>query len=374
VGLDRARSVEIGARACAARDRLIILIARIAEGEIVHRALARRERAAGGEQGVGDHLAGLDVAGDDRGGESGIQHRAFGHSKVDRPKATVVHRDRIVDEGAEDVERGGATDRIRRVEIVRLLIAGSGEIDDRRAGHGIDGDGDRYAGAIVHLVGEGAVLQPADQPPDGLLGIGHDVAHVGVDRLAAIFAGDSSKLGGAARAGGDLGLDIGDVAVGISGRPVARSEQGAKLGFEEAALVHEKLVVEKNALLEDRLAVGRHRSRRDPADIGMVTARGDEPGRVRICVGREDREDDRDVGKMGATPIGGVEHVSVARLHAPAVARLPVGAAAPRLDNRPDRIPHRSEMDRDVGGVGDQGAGAVEQGAGEIEPLLDVHR
>ena len=64
MGLHRARPVEIRAGPGAARDRLIILMRRVAEGEIVHRPLARRQRAASGEQAIGDHLAGLDIAGD----------------------------------------------------------------------------------------------------------------------------------------------------------------------------------------------------------------------------------------------------------------------------------------------------------------------
>src|SRR3712207_7410789 len=49
-----------------------------------------------------------------------------------------------------------------------------------------------------------AVGQATDQPAHRLLGIGHDVAHIGVDRLAAVFAGDPAQLGGPAGAGRDL--------------------------------------------------------------------------------------------------------------------------------------------------------------------------
>ena len=50
VGLHRARPVMVGTGARSAGDRLVILVARIAEGEIVHRPLARRQPAGRGEQ------------------------------------------------------------------------------------------------------------------------------------------------------------------------------------------------------------------------------------------------------------------------------------------------------------------------------------
>ena len=131
--LHRARSVMIRSRARAARDRLVILVALVAEREIVHRPLARRKAARRSEQRVGDDLAGLDIPGDDRGGISRIEHRAIGHHQLDRPQAAVIHRDRIVDQRANDVERSRAHDRKRRVEIVRLLVARAGEIERRGA-------------------------------------------------------------------------------------------------------------------------------------------------------------------------------------------------------------------------------------------------
>ena len=37
-----------------------------------------------------------------------VEHRAFGNDQRDRPQAAVVHRDRVVDQGPHDIERGGA--------------------------------------------------------------------------------------------------------------------------------------------------------------------------------------------------------------------------------------------------------------------------
>src|SRR5581483_8004108 len=66
VGVDRVGAVEAGAvvehaRRRARADRLVILVTRVAEGEVVHRALRRGERAERTEEAVGDVLAGLDI-------------------------------------------------------------------------------------------------------------------------------------------------------------------------------------------------------------------------------------------------------------------------------------------------------------------------
>ena len=63
---------EVRARTGAARDRLVILVAIVAEGEIVHCPLRRRLRAQRAEQCVGDDLARLDIPCDDRGGVLGL--------------------------------------------------------------------------------------------------------------------------------------------------------------------------------------------------------------------------------------------------------------------------------------------------------------
>ena len=54
--------------------------------------------------------------------------------------------------------------------------------------------------------------------------------------------------------------------------------------------------------------------------------------------------------------------------------RLSVAAAAALADDGADALAHRAEVDRYVRRIGDQAAARVEQGAGEVEPLLDVHR
>ena len=103
VRLHRAGAVMVRPGSRPAGDRLVILVPLVAEGEVVHRPLTWREPAGRREQGVGDHLAGLDIAGDNRGGIAGIEHRAFGNDQSDRAEAAVVHRDRVVDQCSHNV-------------------------------------------------------------------------------------------------------------------------------------------------------------------------------------------------------------------------------------------------------------------------------
>ena len=92
------------------------------------------------------------------------------------------------------------------------------------------------------------------------------------------------------------------------------------------ALVDEQHIVDQHAFLVDAAAVGRHRSWRDPADVGMMTARRDEGGRLGF-VAIEDRHDHRDVRQVRAAAIGIVQHIGVA---APDAAAVPALARACR--------------------------------------------
>jgi hypothetical protein len=87
----------------AGADRLVILIARIAEIEIVHGALRRRHGAERAEQAVGHLLRGLDIAGNNGGGKFRRQHRFFRNDNADRPQAAGIHGNIIVDHDAEHI-------------------------------------------------------------------------------------------------------------------------------------------------------------------------------------------------------------------------------------------------------------------------------
>ena len=97
--------------------------------------------------------------------------------------------------------------------------------------------------------------------------------------------------------------------------------------------------------------------------VGVMTARGNvkhHPIAVRI----ESRRDDSYVGKMGAAVVGRIERIDIAW---PDLAGI-------GIDDRADRVAHRSEVYRDVRRIGDQVAVRTEQGTGEIQALLDVDR
>ena len=134
-----------------------------------------------------------------------------------------------------------------------------------------------------------------------------------------------------------------------------------ELLLAEAAAIDDFEIVEQDAFLLDIGRVRRHRARRNAADIGVMAARGD-PEQDVLAV--EDRRADRDVGQMRAAVIGRVDRIGVA---GPDLALV-------LADDGLDRAVHRAEMHRHMRRVGDQRAVAVEHRAGEIEPLLDVHR
>ncbi len=211
-----------------------------------------------------------------------------------------------------------------------MLRAGAGEIDRGGTRLAIDRDGDADLRPIVHRISETAVLQPIEQAFDRRLGIGLDVPHIGRDHISPILGRDALQLGSAARAGGDLRLEIGDVAIGIAGGPVAARQHGADIGLQEPAAGHHRHAIDQHAFLAHVAAARRHRPRADPADIGMVAARSDIISRHRIRRIEKDRHHHRHVGQVGAAIIGRVEREGVARTHRRSVA----------LDHRADTVAH----------------------------------
>ena len=125
-------------------------------------------------------------------------------------------------------------------------------------------------------VGELAVLQHVEHAPHALLGIVLDVAHVGADRGEAELGHHLGELVGAALAARHLGLDVGHVLGLVADRPGAGAQHLQQGRLAQLAVLDQEEVVEQHALLVDVRAVGRHRARRDAADVGMVRARGGE--------------------------------------------------------------------------------------------------
>jgi hypothetical protein len=71
VRLHHITTIEAGASTRAAGKRLVVLIARIAEGEIVHRAVARGHHAERADERIGNALRSFHIACDCRRGRFG---------------------------------------------------------------------------------------------------------------------------------------------------------------------------------------------------------------------------------------------------------------------------------------------------------------
>ncbi len=153
--------------------------------------------------------------------------------------------------------------------------------------------------------------------------------------------------------GGELG---GEVPLAL-GRSAHIGQQQAQQLTVELPAAHDLHRRDAQPLLEDLGGEG-ERARGHAADIGMVGAVGDEEGGA--LPPEKDRRHQGDVGQVGPSAIGVVEKDRVA------------GREVRALQGRRHRQGHRSEMHRDVGGLGHHPPLPVEEGAGEVPPLLDV--
>ena len=222
---------------------------------------------------------------------------------------------------------------------------------------------------LDHLAGVGrvfvfgAVRQALQHAAHALGGIVLDMAHIGLDHVEPEMRDHLAQLGDALLVGGDLRLEVGDVLVRVAGRVGVVGQERVQLLLLELAALDDAEIVDQHAFLVDRGGERRHRAGRRAADIGMMAARGDVEEDFLAGV-VEHRRHHRDVGQMRAAIIGRVEREDVAGMD---VARI-------EADDGLDRAVHRAEMHRHVRRVGDQRAGAVEDRAGEIQPLLDVDR
>jgi hypothetical protein len=160
--VDEISTVEVRPGTGAAADRLVILIALVAEGEVVHGSLGGAHEAERAIERVGDDLRRLDVAGDDSRRIARAQHAAGGNDDLERLQAALVHGDVVVHQRAEDIEHGRLAHRRGRVEVAVLLRRGAREIDDGAAGLTIDVDAHLDDGTVVELVGEAAGLEHAE--------------------------------------------------------------------------------------------------------------------------------------------------------------------------------------------------------------------
>ena len=225
-----------------------------------------------------------------------------------------------------------------------------------------DPDPDHLAG-VGRVFIFGAVGQALEHAAHAFGGIVLDMAHIGLDHVEPEMRDHLLQFRHALFVGGDLRLEVGDVLLRVARRPGVVGQKLVQLGLAEFSALDEAEIVDQHALLVDRRRERRHRARGGAADVGMVAARGDpEQDLFRGLI--KHRRHHRDVGQMGAAIIRSVQRKDVAGMD----------VALVEPDDRLDGPVHRAEMHRHVRRVGDERAVAVEHGAGEVEPLLDVDR
>ena len=346
---EAALGVKDATRARATRNRLVVLVALVAEGEIAHAVRAAGQDAECAIQRIGDRHRGLDIAGNHRPGMAGIEHAAGRHDDFDWREAAGIHRNIVVDQGPEHIEHRRGRDRQGRVEVVRLLCRGAGEIDAGAAGRMVDGDRDPDDRTIVEGQLEATITQRADHPAHRFGSIVLNMAHIGLHHRQAEVLDHAQQLFAPLLVGRDLCLQIGHVLVGIACGMDRAVEQRPKLPLTQHTARDQPDIGEQHAFVVNVTTVGRHRPGRESTDVGMVAARSD-PEQQFSPRGVEDRRDHGDIGQMGAAAIGIVEHEHIARRDGPGI----VG------DHRLHARPHRAEMYRHVRRVGDQGATGVE--------------
>ena len=206
-------------------------------------------------------------------------------------------------------------------------------------------------------------LSCLDHPRHARRGVVLHMAHIGLHHVEPVLRHHLAELVHALGVGRGLRLQVGDVLRRVAGRVGALGEQLEHRVFAEAAALDQLERVDIDSLLLDARRLRAHRAWRNAADIGVVPARRDEEQNLGAAFG-EHRRHHGDVGKMRAAIIGRVQH--------PHIAGREIGAdLAP---HRLDAAVHRAEMHRDMRRVGDEAPFAIEDGAGEVEPLLDVDR
>ncbi len=149
-----------------------------------------------------------------------------------------------------------------RVEIVRPLRPGAGEVDHGAAVRAVHPDRDLQRRAVIDAWSRSSP-SCRRSPARGarFLGIVHHVAHIGAHGIQPVLAHRALQFLHALLVGGDLRLDVGDVHVRAAGRVPGRGQQRAELGLAEPALLHQQEVVDDDALLLQRLGTAAGSSR-----------------------------------------------------------------------------------------------------------------
>ncbi len=209
--VNAAGPIGVGAGALAAAERLVVGEARVAEREVVHRALAEgaAERA---EHQVGHPGGGLDVAGRHRRARAGIEHGAQRGAHLDRAVGAGRGRDVGVGEDAHGEQARRAGDGERAVEIAGVLGGAAGEVE----GQPIAGQNRAQAQLEVALAAPRA--RPWRERPDPERGQAGAGAALGVvehrvgglaQPVRAEAQRELAQALGAGAVGGELGAQVG---------------------------------------------------------------------------------------------------------------------------------------------------------------------
>ena len=161
--------------------------------------------------------------------------------------------------------------------------------------------------------------------------------------------------------GRQLRAQISDVLVRIARRIQGAIKNGPHLGFAVSTGINQLEIVYQHTFLINMRRVWRGGSGCLPANIGVMAAAGDkEENFTAFKHGRYDS----DVGKMGSAIIRVVQYIGVTWIDFAFIV----------TQHRPHRFSHRAEMHRHMRGVGNQRPARIENGTGEIQPFLDIHR
>lgn len=168
------------------------VVAAEAEGQVVTVALGGGAGGESEEDDVCDALRGEDVAADDRGLVGGGEEGVWGNEDADGFQAALVQGDVVGNEAAEAVDDGRVGDGFGGVGVAVDFGARAGEVEDRFALFGVDGDFELDGAPVVHVVGCCQVLafeslaDVFEQVADAQLGVVLDFAHVELDDFLSI--------------------------------------------------------------------------------------------------------------------------------------------------------------------------------------------
>jgi hypothetical protein len=138
--------------------------------------------------------------------------------------------------------------------------------------------GDFDGGALIGFDTGVAAFEGGEQIADGRFAVVEDVGHVAGDGVSAEFAREIGEFCCAARVGGELGFEVGDVFIRVAGGVFRVGEKGVNFALDELALGDETRGFDVDAFFVDGFGARAHGAGGEAADVGVVAAAGDEKG------------------------------------------------------------------------------------------------